>query len=340
MNSNLVPKGDLWHTLSISHRNQNNALPYFIDDLTAVAHTEELFKILPLELSRMKKSVIKDQSPVSLTGHFTGYVWCNHHLSPDSFSSVLGKLMYYGSRPADWLTKKTIGINLESMLLQRHCLIDELVNQAIEDGVTQIVEIASGLSARSLRTLTLHSNDQLSYIEADLPDMVVWKKKRLKKEKFNDDRFKIVECNILRTDGHLSIENLLKSLDKKQKTLIITEGLVNYFPLAVIEGFWTRLAYALAPFDEGRYLFEVWPKVPDHPFAPLIFSTQKVIELITRQEVPLHYTSDRQIKAAIEGCGFSKATVINPDKESISAQQAKASNMTTPTLFRVVKAKA
>lgn len=288
----------------------------------------------------MKKSVIKDQSPVSLTGHFTGYVWCNHHLSPSSFSSVLGKLMYYGTRPADWLSNTTIGVNLESMLLQRHCLIDELVNQAIDNGVTQIVEIASGLSARSLRTLTSHPDESLTYIEADLPDMVMWKKKRLKKEKFYDDRFRIVECNILRTDGELSIERLLKSLDKTQKTLVITEGLVNYFPLEVIEDFWTRLAYALEPFNEGHYLFEIWPKAHDHPFAPLLFGTQKVIEFITRREVPLHYTSDRQIKSAIEGCGFSEVAVINPDKESISAQQAKASGMTTPTLFRVVKAKA
>lgn len=288
----------------------------------------------------MRSSIIKDQSPVSLTGHFTGYVWCNNHLSPGSFSSALGKLMYYGTRPADWVTKKTIGINLESMLLQRHCLIDALVNQAIADGVTQIVEIASGLSARSLRTLTQHNHDSLRYIEADLPDMVAWKKKRLKKEQFNDNRFSIVECNILRTEGALSIENLLKSLDSQQKTLVITEGLVNYFPLEVIEGFWTRLAYTLSHFKEGSYLFEVWPKVLDHPFSPVIYGTQKVIELLTRQEVPLHYSSDRQIKAAIEGCGFSNATVFNPDDMPVSAEQAKATNMTTPTLFRVVNAKA
>ncbi|MFD2230922.1 class I SAM-dependent methyltransferase [Alkalimarinus sediminis] len=288
----------------------------------------------------MKSSAIKDKSPVSLTGHFTGYVWCNHYLSPTSFSSVLGRIMYYGSRPADWLTQKAIGVNLESMLLQRHCLIDELVNQAIEEGVTQIVEVASGLSARSLRTLTLYADNSLRYIEADLPDMVIWKKKRLKRAKFNDERFKIAECNILREEGVLSIEHLLSTLDKKQKTLIITEGLVNYFPLNVIESFWTRLAYALAPFDQAHYLFEIWPKVPDHPFAPVIFSTQKVIEFITRQEVPLHYTSDRQIKSALEGCGFSNATVINPDKEGITMPQAKVTRMTTPTLFRVVKAKA
>lgn len=288
----------------------------------------------------MRKSEIKDKSPVSLTGHFTGYVWCNHHLSPSSFSSVLGKLMYFGSRPADWISKTVIGVNLESMLLQRHCLIDELVNQAISEGVTQIVEIASGLSARSLRTLAQYPNQELTYIEADLPAMVVWKKKRLKKEKFYDERFNIVECNILRTDGQLSIERLLKSLDKAQKTLVITEGLVNYFPLAIIENFWTRLAYALSPFNEAYYLFEIWPKVPDHPFAPVIFGTQKIIEFVTRKDVPLHYTSDRQIKAAIEGCGFSNATVFNPDDMPVSAEQAKATNMTTPTLFRVVSAKA
>ncbi len=283
----------------------------------------------------MKKTDIKDQSPVSLTGHFTGFVWCNNHLSPRSFGSILGRAMYYGTRPIDWLSNLTIGVKLETMLLQRHCLIDTLVNQAIDEGVTQIVEVASGLSARSLRILQSHPNDKITYIEADLPDMVVWKKKRLKKEKFNDERYQITECNILRTEGDLSIEHLLNTLDKTKKTLVITEGLVNYFSLDVIEGFWIRLAYALAPFKEADYLFEIWPNVSDHPFAPAIFSTQKIIEFITRQEVPLHYTSDRQIKVALEGCGFSLVSVLNPDK---FIESAKLPKMDTPTLFRVVKA--
>lgn len=277
---------------------------------------------------------IKDQSPVSLTGHFTGYVWCNNHLSPTSFSSILGKAMYYGTRPIDWLSNLTIGLKLETMLLQRHCLIDELVNQAIDDGVTQIIEIASGLSARGMRVLQSYPNDDIQYIEADLPDMVVWKNKRLKKEGFSDKRHQLIECNILRSEGELSIEHLLSTLDKTKKTLIISEGLVNYFPLDVIETFWTRLAYALSSFEEGQYLFEIWPKVPEHPFAPMIFGAQKVIEFITRQEVPLHYTSDQQIKAGLEGCGFSLATVLDPDKFTDSLKTPK---MDAPTLFRIVK---
>ncbi len=285
----------------------------------------------------MTESDISDHSPVSLTGHFTGFVWCNNHLSPPSFSSLLGKAMYYGIKPLDWLSNLAIGLKLETMLLQRHCLIDELVNQAINDGVTQIVEIASGLSARSMRVLQNHPDLVMQYIEADLPDMVRWKTKRLQKEGFKDERHQLIECNILRTEGRLSIEQLLESLDKTQKTLVISEGLVNYFPLPVIEGFWTRLAYALSKFKEADYLFEIWPKVPDHPFAPIIFGTQKVIELVTRQEVPLHYTSDRQIKAALEGCGFSLASVINPDKFTEALNLPK---METPTLFRVVKAMA
>ncbi len=283
------------------------------------------------------ESKIKDQSPVSLTGHFTGYVWCKNQLSPSSFSSLLGKAMYYGTRPIDWVSKVSIGLNLETMLLQRHCLIDELVNQAIDDGVTQIIEIASGLSSRGIRVLQNHHNEDIKYIEADLPDMVAWKNKRLKKEGFSDKRHQLTECNILRNEGELSIEHLLSTLDKTKKTLVISEGLVNYFPLDVIETFWTRLAYALSSFKEGQYLFEIWPKASDHPFAPMIYGTQKLIEFITRQTVPLHYTSNQQIKAGLEGCGFSLATVIDPDKFT---ESLKVPKMETPTLFRIVQAQA
>ena len=285
----------------------------------------------------MKNPDIKDKSPVSLTGHFTGYVWCKNHLSPNSFSSLLGKAMYYGTRPVDWLSNVSIGINLETMLLQRHCLIDKLVNQAIDDGVTQIIEIASGLSARGMRVLKNHPDDNIRYIEADLPDMVAWKSKRLNKEGFSDQRHQLSECNILRDKGELSIEHILSTLDKAQKTLVISEGLVNYFPLEVIEMFWVRLAYTLSEFNEGQYIFEIWPKASDHPFAPMIYGTQKLIEFITRQTVPLHYTSNQQIKAGIEGCGFSLATVIDPDTFTASLKVPK---MDTPTLFRIVQAQA
>lgn len=278
---------------------------------------------------------MKDKSPVSLTGHFTGYVWCQNKLSPPSFGSLLGKAMYLGSRPIDLFSNRILGWKLETMLLQRHQIIDSWVNQALDEGVTQIVEIASGLSARGLRLLKNRPYDSFQYVEADLPDMVKWKQQRLNKEHFHDDRHRLTKCNILRTEGELSIEHLLSSLDTTQKTLVITEGLVNYFSLGVIEGFWTRLAEALSAFSEASYLFEIWPQTSDYGFASVVSATQRAIELITRQKVPLHYTHDSQIKEGLEHCGFSIVEVCNPDNMTESLPLPK---MRSPSLFRLVRA--
>src|SRR5690606_6439465 len=92
-----------------------------------------------------------DSSPVSLTGHFTGQVWCRHSLSPSYLGSVLGRILFHAQQPFGWLSQQIYGMNLESMLLVRHQLLDKLVRAEIDAGTTQILEIASGLSGRSLR---------------------------------------------------------------------------------------------------------------------------------------------------------------------------------------------
>ena len=78
---------------------------------------------------------ISDKSPVSLTGHFTGQVWCRHGLSPDHLGSGLGRLLYRAQQPFGWLSQQVYGMNLESMLLVRHQLMDQLVLAEIERGI-------------------------------------------------------------------------------------------------------------------------------------------------------------------------------------------------------------
>ncbi|PID41636.1 MAG: hypothetical protein CSB48_13975 [Proteobacteria bacterium] len=283
--------------------------------------------------------MIKDKSHVSLTGHFTGQVWCENGYSPRELGSLPGRVLYRIHRPAGWLNEQLSGHSLETILLARHHLIDNLVCESIEkNGVTQIVEIASGLSGRGLRMLHRYPNELTRYIEADLPPMIAWKNQKLNNYYYRDKRHILAPVNILRPEGKLSPESLFgEYLNPDRNTLVITEGLVNYFQLDTIETFWRRLHQLLAVYPAGFYLFEIWPELAIYRKKILYRSLLKIIEILTRQPVPLHYHSDASIVHGIQACGYGSVQTCSPD---LSKFDIKGRNRTEISPFRVVKARA
>ncbi|PIE43437.1 MAG: polyketide biosynthesis methyltransferase [Gammaproteobacteria bacterium] len=283
--------------------------------------------------------MIKDKSPVSLTGHFTGQVWCENGYSPREMGSLLGRVLYRIHRPAGWLNERLAGHSLETILLARHHLIDNLVCDSIEqNGVTQIVEMASGLSGRGLRMLHRYPEQITTYLEADLPPMVAWKNRKLQNYCYRDKRHIVAPVNILRSEGRLSPAGVFKqNIDPGQNTLVITEGLVNYFQLDTIEAFWRRLQQLLNNYPAGIYLFEVWPELAIYREKIHYRGLLKIIEWLTRQQVPLHYHSDESIVQGVEACGYHSAQIYSPD---ISAFGMNQRNKTNISPFRVVKAMA
>ncbi len=279
----------------------------------------------------------RDRSPVSLTGLFTGQVWQANHLAPAGLETRAGKWLYRCIRPLDQLSDQVLGISLETLLLQRHLLLDQQVREAIDAGYTQIVELASGLSARAGRMLERYPHAHLRWVEADLPDMVRWKLQGQTKAPLFDTRWRIEEVNILREQGDMSVDQLLASLDPHRKTLVITEGLVNYFPLPVISAFWQRLHRQLSQFPQARYLFEIWPALPSHPDYWLTQLSGQAIGLLTGQRIPFHYGDDESIRLGVQRAGFAKTQVINPDHKTTHCGLP---SMRKPSLFRVVQAEA
>ncbi|GAA3961157.1 class I SAM-dependent methyltransferase [Allohahella marinimesophila] len=276
-----------------------------------------------------------DSSPVSLTGHFTGQVWCRHDLSPPHLGSGLGRVLYRAQQPFGWISQQIYGSNLESMLLVRHQLMDDLVRADIENGTTQILEIASGLSGRALRMLEAYPDRDLRYIEADLPQMMAWKRERLTPAQKQDKRLTLCDINILRESGAMSLPSVLAAnVDPAKPLLIITEGLVNYFRLPVIHEFWQRLHAELSTFPSSSYLFEIWPRLPVYDESKMLKLGLVAIEMLTRQRVPLHFTGEPEIVEAFEAIGFPQVDVINPDHTEIGRQFGALQKC----LFRVVRA--
>src|SRR5947208_3363595 len=112
---------------------------------------------------------------ISPTAHYTGYVWFAHGQSHEAFATRTGRLMYQALRAPNAAARAVGLATLEGMLLARHALIDLRLTQAIEAGeVSQVIEIASGLSPRGWRFT--QKFPELTYLEADLPAMVSHKR--------------------------------------------------------------------------------------------------------------------------------------------------------------------
>lgn len=272
---------------------------------------------------------------ISPSAHYTGYVWYRHQLADPAFATDLGRWIHGVLRPITWGARVGFGIDLENLLLQRHLLIDARLTQAIEQaGVCQVVEIACGLSPRGRRFTARYPS--LRYIEADLPVMAARKRLLLQSQGWLSQYHQVKAVDILAGDGRDSLANLFAGLDHCLPILVITEGLVNYFELPVIEAFWTRLAAQLQVFPQATYLTDLYPNLQEHPRYRQLRWGVELVGRLTRGSYPLHYRNAEEIVAGFTRCGFNSATVLDPDQHAL-ALGLPAPRL--PGLVRVVEAR-
>lgn len=199
-----------------------------------------------------------ETASISPTAHYTGYVWLKHGLSHPAFYTPQGLAFYTALRPLNRLSRTISGATLESMLLARHQVIDHLLRGAIESGrVRQVIEVASGLSPRGCRFSDWYREDVI-YVEADLSAMAARKRRLLSRAGIERDNLHVAVVNALANDGEHSLFEVGRRLfDPAAGTAIITEGLLGYFPVDVIEGMWARFARFLGQFSRGLYLSDL-----------------------------------------------------------------------------------
>jgi O-methyltransferase involved in polyketide biosynthesis len=253
-----------------------------------------------------------DTSSISFTAHYTGHVWYRNGLSADAFSTTQGALYYGLLAPFEALGNRLVGTNVRESLLQRHFLIDHLIEEAItREGITQVLEIACGLSPRGWRFTNRFP--QLKYVEADLPDMARNKEQLLRANgALGDARHKVITCNIL-ADGDDSLEAVVaREFDPSRPLLVITEGLVNYFDLDTISGFWRRLEAVLQRFPAGIYLTDNYALLESHPLRRLLKVLAGMLGSISRSNANFHFGRDEEMAAHFLACGFAGSRVHNP----------------------------
>lgn len=249
---------------------------------------------------------------ISPTAHYTGNVWLQHGLSHPAFATLQGQAFYYALKAPMAMAKSFGGPTLETFLLARHRLIDLQLENAIASGeITQIIEIAAGLSPRGWRFASRH-RERITYIEADLVDMAKYKHHLLQAGGLNTDQHHVRIINALADSGADSLAEIASKLDPEQGLAIITEGLVNYFDTPTVEAMWARFAKVLSGFKHGLYLSDLHVKANNSGSATRMF--MGLLSTFVGGNVHLHFKDVAAAEQALSKAGFSQGVLLKPSE--------------------------
>lgn len=242
---------------------------------------------------------------ISPTAHFTGTVWQRNGLGHPALEGAASSTLYTATRPLSALLSVSAdGMSLEKSLVQRHRIVDALLERAIEQqGVRQVVELAAGLSGRGLRFRDRYRDRGLVYVDSDLQGMMERKRGALGPL---PEGYTLRTVDVMSPQGPDSLHALVQQLDPALPTAVISEGLVNYFDWPAIEGLWRRVADALGAFPKGVYICSTRVAEAKAPPAPTRF-VRWAIQQVASTRLHEHFTEQDDMPAALRGLGFDRA---------------------------------
>jgi len=106
----------------------------------------------------------------------------------------------------------------------RTCIIDELIQQAITQGVDTILNLGAGLDTRPYR---MPLPETLRWIEVDHPSIIEWKRTRLAQEK---PRCQLERIALDLADAQARRQLLDEVANRSSKVLVLTEAVTPYLP--------------------------------------------------------------------------------------------------------------
>ena len=196
------------------------------------------------------------------------------------------------------------------MLLARHRALDGLLEREIAAGrVGQVVEIAAGLAGRGHRFARRFPD--LRYVETDLPDMAVYKRRALDRAGLRGANHDVRPLDALASDGPASLAAVAADLEPSRGLAIITEGLLSYLARDAVLALWRRVATTLGRFPHGLYLSDLHLAGDvDGMWIPELFRVG--LGLFARGPVRYHFASTDETVAALRAAGFREARLYQP----------------------------
>jgi O-methyltransferase involved in polyketide biosynthesis len=252
---------------------------------------------------------------VSPTAFATGYFWYRHGLSHEGLLIPEGRKADRRFGYLIRIIRMMSGVSLDAMMLARHKGIDAMLMRDIDAGkVTQVIELAAGLSPRGWR-FTQKYGDRIHYVETDLPRMVELKERLLKKAKLHGQRHRVVTVDILAQSGPNSLGAIADTLDRKAGLAIVSEGLFSYLDPDSARAAWTRIAQTLRSFDYGVYFSDMYLRPHRAGFGLSLF--RAAIQRTVRGRMHTHFDSIEEAMRTLRELGF--ATVHLHETHSIPA---------------------
>ena len=251
----------------------------------------------------------RTDAAISPTALYTGTVWRRNGLSHPAFATFAGTALWTGLVGPRRAASLLGAPDLDALLLARHHSIDTLLERAIDAGeVSQVVEIAAGLSPRGWRFASRYGSD-LTYIETDLPGMTHRKEDLLARAGLMGPGHSVRVLDAFAPTGPNSLDALADDLDPDQGTAVITEGLINYFPMSNVVTLWNSVGSTLHRFPRGLYLTDL--HLDQAPGA--VTATAKfLIQAFVRGNVYLHFDTEQDAIAALREAGFDDAELLLP----------------------------
>ena len=250
-----------------------------------------------------------DSEKVSPTAYATGYFWYRHGLSHQG-------LLFDEGRPMDRRFRLLIrllklgGVHFDALMLARHKGIDAILSRHIDAGrVTQVVELAAGLSPRGWRFKQKYGA-KLTYVETDLPHMAERKLGLLQKSQLLTPGHRVVPVNALVDSGPGSLAELAAALDPQGGVAIITEGLMSYLDPPAAQGVWKRIAATLKRFPHGAYLSDAYVRSDRYGIAGTVF--RGFIQRAVKGRMHVHFETVADAEAQLKAAGFTSVAMHEP----------------------------
>lgn len=190
----------------------------------------------------------------------------------------------------------------QEYLVVRHYVYEERLRQLAPDFV---LEVGAGLSPRGLTVA--REWPQLTYVEADLPQMVEEKRRRLDQTSIPAN-YHLTTIDLLGTGLALPVQP-----HAGQRVLAITEGVTDYLSMEEKVVAWRNLSSFLRDCGGGTYLCEIHP-VSQYADSPGVaqFAMRTIGALVGG--LPFEgriFECPEDAMAVLQQCGFEDATVLD-----------------------------
>ncbi|MDR3419368.1 MAG: class I SAM-dependent methyltransferase [Nevskia sp.] len=239
---------------------------------------------------------------ISPTAYATGYFWYRHGLSHPALATAEGRRIDGFMRPVLAAVQRIGGFSMTALMLARHRGIDAMLSRAIDEGrVGQVIEIAAGLSPRGW-DFKRRYGARLTYVETDLPHMVVLKRRLLEQGGLLTPGHRVVELDALAEAGPRSLDVLAAGLDPKVGTAVVTEGLMNYLDPDTARAVWRRIAAALRRFPQGVYFNDLYLREHNVNLPAAVLGA--MISAFVRGRMHVHFKSADEVPEVMRQCGF------------------------------------